>query len=41
MIAAPLPESRFVRRITFAPSVIACSACVRWFAGSPCAFLIV
>ena len=40
MIAAPLPESRLVSRITFAPSVIACSACERCVAGSPWALLM-
>src|SRR5437588_2983014 len=41
MIAAPLPGSRSTSRITFAPLVIACSACVRWVLGSPCALTIV
>src|SRR4051794_40060769 len=40
-IAAPEPESRFTSRITFAPFVIACSACCCWVDLSPWAFWIV
>src|SRR3954447_24628983 len=40
-IAAPEPESRLTSRITFAPLVIACSACCCWVDLSPCAFWIV
>src|SRR3954470_15209884 len=40
-IAAPEPESRFTSRITFAPLVIACSACCCWVDLSPWAFWIV
>src|SRR4051812_3887683 len=40
-IAAPEPESRLTSRITFAPFVIACSACCCWVDLSPCAFWIV
>src|SRR3712207_8606780 len=39
-IAAPDPESRLVSRITFAPLVIACSACCCWVDLSPSAFWI-
>src|SRR5215207_1251569 len=39
-IAAPEPESRFTSRITFAPLVIACSACCCWVDLSPSAFWI-
>src|SRR5918994_1886696 len=39
-IAAPEPESRLTSRITFAPLVIACSACCCWVALSPSAFWI-
>src|SRR4051794_30229806 len=41
MIDLPEPGSRSTRRMTFAPLVIACSAWVRWVAGSPWAFVIV
>src|SRR4051795_11223229 len=37
-IAAPEPESRLTSRITFAPLVIACSACCCWVDLSPWAF---
>src|SRR3954469_1773734 len=40
-IAAPEPESRLTSRITFAPLVIACSACCCWVDLSPWAFWIV
>src|SRR4051812_49188105 len=40
-IAAPEPESRFTNRITFAPLVIACSACCCCVDLSPSAFSIV
>src|SRR3954465_5520730 len=40
-IAAPEPESRFTSRITFAPLVIACSACCCWVDLSPWAFWMV
>src|SRR4051812_35773982 len=40
-IAAPEPESRLTSRITFAPLVIACSACCCWVDLSPCAFWMV
>src|SRR5919206_5288638 len=40
-IAAPEPESRFTSRITFAPFVMACSACCCWVDLSPWAFWIV
>src|SRR3954447_14647851 len=40
-IAAPEPESRLTSRITFAPFVIACSACCCWVDLSPWAFWIV
>ena len=39
-IAAPEPESRFTSRSTFAPLVIACSACCCWVDLSPSAFWI-
>src|SRR4051794_6734480 len=39
-IAAPEPESRFTSSSTFAPLVIACSACCCWVALSPSAFWI-
>ncbi len=39
-IAAPEPESRFTSSSTFAPFVIACSACCCWVALSPSAFWI-
>src|SRR5215203_2708624 len=39
-IAAPEPESRFTRRSTFAPFVIACSACCCCVDLSPSAFWI-
>ena len=39
-IAAPLPESRFTSSRTFAPFVIACSACCCWADLSPSAFWI-
>ena len=41
MIAEPLPLSRLTSNSTFAPLVMACSACVRWAAGSPSALTIV
>src|SRR3954453_5323408 len=41
MIEAPEPGSRSTSRSTFAPFVIACSACVRCVPGSPWAFTIV
>src|SRR5581483_2281850 len=41
MIAAPLPGSRSTSRSTFAPFVMACSACVFWVVGSPWALTIV
>src|ERR687892_1671665 len=40
-IAAPEPESRLTSRITFAPLVIACSACCCWVDLSPWAFWMV
>src|SRR3954469_25863024 len=40
-IAAPEPESRFTSRSTFAPFVIACSACCCWADLSPSAFVMV
>src|SRR5215207_3077025 len=40
-IAAPEPESRFTSRSTFAPLVIACSACCCWVDLSPSAFWMV
>src|SRR5438034_10486400 len=40
-IAAPEPESRFTSRITFAPFVMACSACCCCVDLSPWAFWIV
>jgi hypothetical protein len=40
MMAAPLPGSRLTSRMTFAPDVIACSAWLRWVAGSPSALLM-
>src|ERR1700710_1092928 len=40
-IAAPLPESRLTSSRTFAPFVIACSACCCWADLSPSAFWIV
>ena len=40
-IAAPEPESRFTSSSTFAPFVIACSACCCWADLSPSALLIV
>src|SRR5215213_8240813 len=40
-IAAPEPESRFTSSSTFAPFVIACSACCCWVDLSPSAFWIV
>src|SRR4051795_3929677 len=40
-MAAPEPESRFTRRSTFAPLVIACSACCCCVDLSPSAFSIV
>src|SRR5919205_3851309 len=40
-IAAPEPESRFTSSSTFAPFVIACSACCCWADLSPSAFVIV
>src|SRR4051812_41015006 len=39
-IAAPEPESRFTSSSTFAPLVIACSACCCWVDLSPSAFWI-
>src|SRR5215208_460087 len=39
-IAAPEPESRLTSRRTFAPLVIACSACCCWVDLSPSAFWI-
>src|SRR6476619_3877952 len=39
-IAAPEPESRLTSRRTFAPFVIAFSACCCWVDLSPCAFWI-
>src|SRR3954469_13900008 len=39
-IAAPEPESRFTSSSTFAPLVIACSACCCCVDLSPCAFWI-
>ena len=39
-IAAPLPESRLTSSSTFAPFVIACSACCCWADLSPSAFWI-
>src|SRR5690348_5272140 len=41
MIDLPLPGSRSTSRMTFAPLVSACSACVRCVPGSPWAFVIV
>src|SRR5436309_10736289 len=41
MIDLPLPGSRSTSRITFAPLVRACSACVRCVPGSPWALVIV
>src|SRR5919201_6481861 len=41
MIDLPLPGSRSTSRMTFAPFVSACSACVRCVPGSPWAFVIV
>src|SRR3954462_3774687 len=40
-IAAPDPESRFTSSSTFAPFVIACSACCCWADLSPSALVIV
>src|SRR3954471_23975205 len=40
-IAAPEPESRFTSSSTFAPFVIACSACCCWADLSPSALVIV
>src|SRR4029078_1350090 len=40
VIAAPEPESRVTSRRTFAPFVMACSACCCWVDLSPCAFWI-
>src|SRR5215210_7704507 len=40
-IAAPEPESRFTSSSTFAPLVIACSACCCWADLSPSALVIV
>ena len=40
-IAAPEPESRLTSSSTFAPFVIACSACCCWVDLSPWAFSIV
>src|SRR6187551_1065407 len=40
-IAAPEPESRLTSRITFAPLVIACTACCCWVDLSPWAFWMV
>src|ERR1700710_2220248 len=40
-IAAPEPESRFTSSSTFAPFVIACSACCCWVDLSASAFWIV
>src|SRR4051794_15464426 len=40
-MAAPEPESRLTSRITFAPLVIACSACCCWVDLSPWAFWMV
>src|SRR5215213_575481 len=40
-MAAPEPESRFTSSSTFAPFVIACSACCCWADLSPSAFVIV
>src|SRR5215210_4547430 len=40
-IAAPEPESRFTSSSTFAPFVIACSACCCWVDLSPSAFWMV
>src|SRR6478672_1152966 len=37
-MAAPEPESRFTSRSTFAPFVMACSACCCWVDLSPWAF---
>src|SRR3954452_9187656 len=39
-IAAPEPESRLTSRITFAPLVIACSACVCCVCALPCALVM-
>src|SRR6185503_8847587 len=39
-IAAPEPESRLTSSRTFAPFVMACSACCCWVDLSPCAFWI-
>src|SRR4051812_10408739 len=40
-IAAPEPESRLTSSRTFAPFVMACSACCCWVDLSPCAFWMV